>query len=78
MEVYHMLFERCHSKNRKRFIKQHIKYFNFRSKVQLNHPVKSENMAKTQVHVFEKRHRSNIIDCEEREREEVPRRIITR
>ena len=39
MEVYHMLFERCHTKNGKRSIKQHIKYFNFRGKVQLDHPV---------------------------------------
>ena len=33
-----MLFERCHTKARMRSIKRHIKYFNFRSKVQLNHP----------------------------------------
>ena len=31
MEVLFMLFERCHNKNRKRSIKQQIKYFNFRS-----------------------------------------------
>ena len=31
IEVFHMLFERCPTKNRKRSIKQHIKYFNFRS-----------------------------------------------
>ena len=31
MEVFYMLFERCHIKNRKRSIKQHIKYINFRS-----------------------------------------------
>ena len=29
----------CHTKIRKRSINQHIKYFNFRSKVQLDHPV---------------------------------------
>ena len=38
-EVFHMLFERCHSKNRKRSIKQHIKYLYFRSKIQLDHLV---------------------------------------
>ena len=33
--------ERCHTKNRKLTLKQHIKYriFNFRSKVQLDHSV---------------------------------------
>ena len=39
MEVYYMLFERCHTKNSKRSIKQHMKYFNFWSKIQLDHPV---------------------------------------
>ena len=39
IEVFHMLFERCHSKNRKRSIKQHIKYLYFRSKIQLDHLV---------------------------------------
>ena len=34
-----MLFERCHTKNRMRSIKQHIKYFHFLSKIQLDHPV---------------------------------------
>ena len=37
IEVFHMLFERSRTKNRKKSIKQHRKYFNFRSKVQLNH-----------------------------------------
>ena len=41
MEVFHMQFERCHTRNRKRSIKQHIKYFNFRSQVQLDHPVQA-------------------------------------
>ena len=36
--MLYMLFER-HTKNRKRSLKQHIKYFNFRSKIQLDHPV---------------------------------------
>ena len=36
-----MMFERCHTKNRTRSIKQHIKYFNFRYKHQLDHPVLS-------------------------------------
>ena len=26
MEVFYMLFDRCHSKNRKRSLKHHIKY----------------------------------------------------
>ena len=26
IEVFHMVFESCHAKNRKRSIKQHIKY----------------------------------------------------
>ena len=34
-----MLFERCHTNNRMRSIKEHIKYFNFRSNIQLDHPV---------------------------------------
>ena len=29
IEVFHMLFERFHTKNIKRSLKQHIKYFNF-------------------------------------------------
>ena len=33
------MFERCQTKNLKRSLKQHIKYFNFRSKVQLDRPV---------------------------------------
>ena len=36
IEVLHMMFERSHTKNRKRSIKQH---FNFQSQVQLDHPV---------------------------------------
>ena len=39
IEVFYMLFERRHTENRMRSIKQHIKYFNSRSKVQLDHPV---------------------------------------
>ena len=34
-----MLFEGCHTKDRKRSLRQHVKYFNFRSKIQLDHPV---------------------------------------
>ena len=34
MEVLHMLFERFHTKNRKRSPKQHLKYFNFLSRIQ--------------------------------------------
>ena len=42
IEVFYMLFERCHTKNRKRSLKLVIKYFNFRNRIQLkllNHPV---------------------------------------
>ena len=39
IKVFHMLFERCHTNTRKRSIKQHIQYFNFQSKIQLDHPV---------------------------------------
>ena len=39
IEEFHMMFERCHTKkNRRRSI---IKYFNFGSSVQLDHPVHS-------------------------------------
>ena len=40
IEVFHMLFERCHTKNRKRSTRQHIKYFIFRCYIQLDLPVK--------------------------------------
>ena len=39
IEVFHMMFERCDTKNRKRSIKEHIKYFNFRCYIQLDLPV---------------------------------------
>ena len=39
IEVSHMLFERCHAKDRNRSLNQHIKYFNFQSYIQLNHPI---------------------------------------
>ena len=40
IEVFYMLFERCPTKNtRKRYLKQHMRYFNFRGKIQLDHPV---------------------------------------
>ena len=39
IEVFHMLFERCHTNNRKRYLKHHLNYFNFRSKAQLDQPV---------------------------------------
>ena len=29
IEVFRMIFERWHTENRKRYINQHIKYFNF-------------------------------------------------
>ena len=39
IEVFHLLFETGHTKNRKKYIKLHIKYINFRCLVQLYHPV---------------------------------------
>ena len=39
MEVFYMMFQRYNTKNRKISLKQRIQYFNFRSKIQLNHPV---------------------------------------
>ena len=39
IEALFMLFERCHTKDRKRSLKQHIRYFNFRNKIHLDHPV---------------------------------------
>ena len=42
MEVLYVLFERCQAKTRKRSIKQHIKYFHFRIKIKLDHPVHFE------------------------------------
>ena len=39
VHVLYMLLERFHTKNRKRLLQQHLKYFNFRSKIQLDHPV---------------------------------------
>ena len=39
--VFYTLFERCDTKNRKQSLKHHIKYFNFRSQIQLDHPLGS-------------------------------------
>ena len=39
MEVFYMLFKRGPTKNRKRSLKQLIKYFCYRSKIQLDHRV---------------------------------------
>ena len=41
MAVFLILFERCHTKYRNIYLKQHIKYFNFQRKIQLDHPVLS-------------------------------------
>ena len=38
MESLYKLFDRWHTENRNRSLKQHILYFNFRSKIQLAHP----------------------------------------
>ena len=39
LEVSHMLFERCHTKNRKKSVKHHLKYFNFWCKIQSDQPL---------------------------------------
>ena len=39
IEVLHIMFERWDTKDRKISFKQHITYFNFRSKIPLDHPV---------------------------------------
>ena len=39
MEVFYMLFKRGPTKNKKRFLKQLIKYFCYRSIIQLDHRV---------------------------------------
>ena len=39
IDVFYTLFDRCHTRNRKRSLKQNKEYFNFRSKIQLDHPV---------------------------------------
>ena len=39
IEVFHMVFDICHTTYRKRSFKQHTKYFNFQRKIQLDHPV---------------------------------------
>ena len=36
-KLKYMLFERCLAKNRKRSTKQHINYYHFRSRIQLDH-----------------------------------------
>ena len=36
IKVLKMLVERCHTKIKKSSLKQHIKYFNFMSKIQLD------------------------------------------
>ena len=38
-DFFYQLFDRCYSQNMKGSVEQHVKYFNFLSKVQLDHPV---------------------------------------
>ena len=38
---FYMLFLRCHNKIRKTSLRLHVKYFNFRRKIQLDHPTGS-------------------------------------
>ena len=44
-----MLLEKCDTKNRKRSIKQKIKFFNFLSKITLDHPVQPDELAFSNV-----------------------------
>ena len=45
-----MLFERCHTENRKISLKQHITYFNFLGKIQLDHPAQEgRKLAKVEL-----------------------------
>ena len=39
IEVFHVLFQRCHAENRNISIKYHVRYVHFRSYVQLYHPL---------------------------------------
>ena len=39
IEVFNILFNRCHSESRKSPIKLHTEYFNFLCKIQFDHPV---------------------------------------
>ena len=45
MEVFFIF----HAKNRKRSLRQHKKYFNFRSKIQLDHPVQQTRGVQLQL-----------------------------
>ena len=42
IDVPHKQFDRCHARNRKISLKQPIKYFSFRSKIRLGHPVQKQ------------------------------------
>ena len=50
IKVLHRMFVRCHTKNRMRSIKQHINYFNFRSKVQLDPAVEKNSKKPSRDH----------------------------
>ena len=39
MDVFYMLLERWHTKNTNRSLEQYLIYFNFLSKIQMDHPV---------------------------------------
>ena len=39
IKVFHMMYEGCHTKNRTISLKLHINYFNFGSKIELDHPL---------------------------------------
>ena len=54
VEVCYILFERCFSLNRKESIKQHMYFFNFRCKIQLDHPVQCGRRAKPEFSVTER------------------------
>ena len=42
IEAFGMLFGRCYSQNRMGSIIQHTEYFDFRCKIQLDHPVEAD------------------------------------
>ena len=44
IEVFYMLFEKDHSIFSMTSLRQHIKYFNFQSKIQLDHPVPDKQL----------------------------------
>ena len=44
IKVFHVLFERCHTKDRKISDEQHMKCFIFQCNVQLDHPIEKSTL----------------------------------